>query len=226
MLGLDALVNVANVVYLFSYSVRDILYLRILTVFGASLLLPYYYLQIEPLYAPMAWNVVFISINIYWITRLILERRPVQFSDEERRLYQLALRNLNEHGALKLFRLGAWTSEPAGTAFLTQGQPVDALQLIVSGKVSVELDGEVVDTIGEGRFLGATSFLRRGTDFNAPVSVTALEPTRVITWPMAKLDAQFANDIDLKVAVEASLGLELSRFLGTARTQMLHPHLV
>ena len=52
MLGLDALVNVANVVYLFSYSVRDILYLRILTVFGAGLLLPYYYLQIEPLYAP------------------------------------------------------------------------------------------------------------------------------------------------------------------------------
>ena len=41
MLGLDVLVNVANVVYLFSYSVRDILWLRVLSVVGALLLLPY-----------------------------------------------------------------------------------------------------------------------------------------------------------------------------------------
>ena len=225
MLGLDALVNVANVVYLFSYSVRDILYLRILTVFGAGLLLPYYYLQIEPLYAPMAWNVVFISINIYWIIRLILERRPVQFSDEERRLYELALRNMSERDAFKLFRLGRWTSAQAGTCPLTQGAPVEALSLISRGRVAVEMNGKLVDTIGEGCFLGAHAFLSGEKDFKAPVTVRAIEPIRIFVWPQAELKAQFAKNPHLQIDLEASLGLEIAHYLQTARDQLLERHM-
>jgi len=225
MLDLDVLVSVANLVYLFSYSVRDILWLRVLTVFGALLLLPYYYLQPEALWPAIGWNLVFVAINIFWITKLVLERRPVHFSDDEKRLYQLALRNLKEQDALKLFRLGTWTSTPAGTTFLTQGKALDSLMLIVEGNVSVEADGKLVDTLGEGRFLGATAFLSVGTDFESPVTVKATEPTRIIAWSFAELETQFANDIELKVSVEASLGLELSRFLQTSRMQLLHPHL-
>jgi len=224
MFGLDVLVGVANVIYLLSYSVRDILWLRILTVLGALLLLPYYYLQPEALWAPIGWNLVFVAINIFWIAKLILERRPVLFSDDERRMYRLALRNLTPQDALKLFRLGTWTSQPEGTAFLKQGEPVDSLSLIVAGKVSVGMDGKPVDTLGEGRFLGATAFLTHDRDFAAPVTVKAIEPTRVITWSFADLDTRFANDIDLKTGIEASLGLELSRFLQTARAQMLRLH--
>jgi hypothetical protein len=224
MLGLEVLVNGANIIYLFSYSVRDILWLRVLTVLGALLLLPYYYLQPESLWAPVAWNLVFTAINIFWITKLILERRPVHFSDDEKRLYQLALRNLKEQDAFKLFRLGTWTSTPAGTTLLTQGQAVDSLALIAEGSVSVEVDGKLVDTLGEGRFLGASAFLNTGTDFTAPVTVTATEPTRIVDWPSAELESQLADDIGLKSAIEASLGLELSRFLQTARTRILQLH--
>jgi hypothetical protein len=42
MFKLDVWINVANLLYLFSYSVRDILWLRALTVIGALCLLPYY----------------------------------------------------------------------------------------------------------------------------------------------------------------------------------------
>lgn len=42
---------------------------------------------------PIVWNLVFMAINIFWITKLILERRSVHFTDDERRLYDLALRN-------------------------------------------------------------------------------------------------------------------------------------
>lgn len=225
MLGLDVLVNVANVVYLVSYSVRDILWLRIMTVLGALLLLPYYYLQASPLWAPIGWDVVFMAINIFWITKLLLERRPVQFTDEEKRLYEGAFRHLSERDALKLFRLGTWTAVPVGAALLTQGRHVDAVALIADGEVAVDLDGRQVDTLGEGRILGATAFLMRGTDFKAPVTVTAAETTRVVTWPTAVLEAAFARDADVEVAFEICLGAELSRFLQTARTHELHPHL-
>jgi len=221
MIGLDVLVNVANVVYLASYSVRDILWLRILTVVGSLLLLPYYYLQPEALWAPIVWNLIFTGINIFWITKLMLERRPVQFTDDETRIYQLALRSLNKHQALKLFRLGTWTSEPAGTVFLTQGHEINSLTLIVDGKISVEKDGNIVDTLREGRFLGASSFLRRGSGFTAPVTVRATELTRVITWSHAELEPILSKDTDLKVGLDASLGLELSNFLQTARAKLL-----
>ena len=226
MLGLDALVSVANVVYLISYSVRDILWLRILTVVGATLLMPYYYFQIVPLWAPISWNVVFVAINIYWIVRLMLDRRPVPFSDDERRLYRLAFRNMNERDAFKLFRMGTWSSQPAGTTLLTQGQPVNALSLIVDGQVSVEMNGTQVDTLGEGRFLGGIALLNRDTHFTTPVTVKTKNPIRTIIWQFADLDTQFAKDTELHIAVEASLGLEISRFLQTARAQLLQTNFV
>lgn len=91
MVGLDVLVNVANVIYLFSYSVRDIFWLRVLTVLGISFLMPYYYLQSSPLWAPIGWNTFFLCINFYWIARLLMERRPAPFTREERHLYAIAL---------------------------------------------------------------------------------------------------------------------------------------
>ena len=86
-------------------------------------------------------------------------------------MYQLALQNLTEQDALKLFRLGTWTTVPEGASLLTQGQPEDSVKLIASESVGVEMDGRLVDELNEGRFLGATAFLRAGKDFTAPVTV-------------------------------------------------------
>ena len=107
MVGLDLLVNTANVCYLISYSVRDIFWLRVLSVIGGLILLPYYYLQSVPLWTPIGWNLFFTGINLYWIVRLLLERRPVPFNDTERHLYEIALRNFNERDAYNLLQMGS-----------------------------------------------------------------------------------------------------------------------
>ena len=221
MLGLDVLVNVANVVYLCSYSVRDILWLRVLTVVGSTLLMPYYYLQATPLWAPIGWNAVFITINVLWIARLALDRRPVPFTDEERHLYQLAFRNIRERDAFRLFRMGTWSSVPARTGLLTEGKTVEQLMLVADGEVSVEMDGTVVDTLGAGRFLGGSAFLSRSKDFEAPVTVRATKPSRVIAWSFTGLESQFEKNAQLEIDIEASLGMEISRFLQTARMRLV-----
>ncbi len=225
MFGLEVLVNVANVVYLFSYSVRDILWLRILSVLGGIMALPYFYFRPDPLWPTIAWSLVFIAINLFWIVKLEMERRPVNFSDDEKRLYDLALRNMSEREAAGLFRLGTWTTLPAGSVLLDQGKPVEALSLIAKGSARVEVDGTLVDTVGEGRFLGATAFLSRGKKLMAPVTVRAAEETRVIIWPSAVLEKEASRDTDLEIAIEASLGLELSRLLWTSWAELLHPRL-
>ena len=73
---MGSMVHVANLLYLASFMMRDILWLRVLTVIGASCLLPYYYFQAEPLLPAIYWNLAFIALNLYWIGRILLVSCP------------------------------------------------------------------------------------------------------------------------------------------------------
>jgi hypothetical protein len=44
--------------------------------------------------ASIYWNLAFTALNIYWICRLLLERRPVKLSAAEQRLCELVLRTM------------------------------------------------------------------------------------------------------------------------------------
>ena len=79
----ELLIHAANLLYLFAFMVRDILWLRILTVIAAAFLIPYFFFRPEPLITPIYWNLVFTGLNLFWIARLLLERRPVKLSAEE-----------------------------------------------------------------------------------------------------------------------------------------------
>ena len=221
MAGLDVLVNVANVIYLLSYSVRDIFWLRILTVLGISLLMPYYYFQSSPLWAPIGWNTFFFCINLFWIARLLAERRPAPFTAEERHLYAIALQNLSERDAFKFLRMAERKSVPAGTVLVTQGSSVDELCLIVEGEAVVEEGSSRVDSLTEGNFVGAVALLSQKSDFSAPVTVSASTSTTMLTWSFEKLTAEFSRNSDLQIAIEASLGMEVSRWLQTTRQMLL-----
>lgn len=72
---MEYFINIANILYLFSYFVRDMFWLRVLTVIAASCLTVYFYFRPEPLMAAVYWNLFFIALNVYWVFRLLLERR-------------------------------------------------------------------------------------------------------------------------------------------------------
>ncbi len=50
---MEVLIHSANVIYLVSYTMREILWLRVFTVIGATCLIFYFYLQPEPLLTPI-----------------------------------------------------------------------------------------------------------------------------------------------------------------------------
>jgi hypothetical protein len=75
--AMEPLINLANVLYLLSYFVRDMLRLRNLTVAAGSCLAAYFYFQPEPLLIAVWWNLTFIGINLFRIALLIKRgRRP------------------------------------------------------------------------------------------------------------------------------------------------------
>lgn len=69
---MEMLVYVANVLYLLSYMVRDMLHLRLLTITAAILLVTYFYRQPDPLMTVVCWNIFFVALNavqLAWILR-------------------------------------------------------------------------------------------------------------------------------------------------------------
>ena len=71
---MEALVYAANILYLFSYMVRDILHLRLLTIVAACCLVAYFYNQPEPLITVVCWNVFFVGLNALQLVRIARER--------------------------------------------------------------------------------------------------------------------------------------------------------
>jgi CRP-like cAMP-binding protein len=220
MTELDLLAHAAYALLLLCYLMRDILWLRLFSVAAGLLIIPYYYLQPESLWPCIAWNAAFIAVNIYWITRLLIERRPVHFSPEEQRLYDEALRALKPCHARKLFEAARWERVPCGKQIMTQGQPLNTLMLIADGRFSIERDGILLDEVGEGRFIGSYTFLKNLKGCPAPVTSIAAKASRLAVWDNDKLRALIDNDVEFSTAIEANLGLELAHLLDHARTDL------
>jgi hypothetical protein len=72
---MELLVNLANVLYVIAYFTLDMLRLRLLTVTAAICLAIYFYSQPVPMLNVVAWNVVFILLNLSQIVRLTVGRR-------------------------------------------------------------------------------------------------------------------------------------------------------
>ena len=71
---MEALIYTANILYLISYLVREILYLRLLTIVAACCLVTYFYNQAEPLMTVIYWNLFFVALNALQLVRISWER--------------------------------------------------------------------------------------------------------------------------------------------------------
>jgi CRP-like cAMP-binding protein len=139
---------------------------------------------------PTYWNLVFTGLNLFWIARLLLERRPVTLSEEEQRLCELVFRTMTPREMIKLLKLATWEE--------------------VSGKACVEVDGRNVAELQPGQFIGSISYV---TEEAAPANIVALEPTRTVSWPKPKLEAFMRKNPDLHSALKTTLAIDLARWL-------------
>jgi hypothetical protein len=207
---LDLLIHAANVLYLVAFMVRDILWFRILAVVAAACLMSYFYFRPDPLTASIYWNLVFTAVNIYWIGRLLLERRPLILSAAEQRLCELVFRTMTPREMIKLLKLGTWECAKAGECFVERDEPLNRLMVIYSGRACAEVDGRNVTELQPGHFIGSISYV---TEEMAPANVVALETTRYVSWPKAKLKDCMSKNPDLHSALTSTLAVDLTKWL-------------
>ena len=212
-IDLDVIANTSYALLLASYMMRDILWLRVLTVISLGFEVPYFYFQLDPLWDGIGWDTAFILINVYWIGRLAYERRPVNFTADQKRLWETALHRLHPRHARALFKIGKIRSVAAKETIATQGETLDEFALIAEGKVALIVNQQKIEELGPGHFIGSASFLEREQDFPHFTTIVATEPTQLMTWNKTQLAKLVESDNQLSMAIGATLGLDAANLL-------------
>lgn len=201
----DALIHGANVLYLFSYLVRDILWLRLLTVVAIGILMTYFVLEGQ--WVALGWNAVFLLINFTQIVRLLAERRPVELAPREERFYHLAFRALTPREFKKLVAIGQWSVERETAELVAEGATLDRLRVISEGRAAVRVGSDTVATLGDGHFVGEMSYL---TGDPTCASVHATVETTCLSWDRAALERWLEANPAVQSSLQRIVGADLA----------------
>ena len=210
MHALDYLVHFSNILLLVAYSVKDILWLRWFAVAAALTNVPYFLFQDSVLWPPILWALVFTAINLFQITCLYLERRPVTLSQEEKKLYDLAFHALRPREFVALSLIGEWKSAGPGDTLMTEGEPVSSLSVPITGSADVHKQGERIGAVGPGHMIGTALAL---TGEPSPIKVTFTEPARYMHWSLANLRRFLDVRPDLRVRLQTLVNRDLAEKL-------------
>lgn len=203
----DYFIHGANLLLLSAYSVRDILWLRLLAVASSVCAIPYFLLQPTPLWAPLGWSVLFVAINLFQSWRLFVERRPVKLTDEEESVRRVAFENLHPRKLLQVVSLGSWTTAQAGQRLIERGKCPDDICLIVRGKVQVRREGIVIGQMGPGSLVGSALLL---SGIPSDVDAVASEPVRLVRWELGTLDRYLTANPETRIIMQRHLARDLA----------------
>ena len=206
--------NLSFALTAFSFYVKDILVLRGLSILsGAVGVLYNYFLPQGALWLVIFWLCVFMVINALRIAHLVMERRGVSFSDEERELYETIFRQFSPVEFMKLLRLGEWRAADDGEVLAVEGDEVSDLKMIYNGEVIIEKGGAEVARSRDGTMIGEMSFIHGGA---ATATVRAARPTRYLAWPKDELRKLLNRNPTMDVAMSAVFSVDLTKKLGGA----------
>ena len=205
--------HAANILLLVAYSVRDILWLRLFAVAASLIALPYFILQPEPLWEPIIWSSVFAAINSFQSWRLFVERRPVKLTPEEEEIRRLVFPDLPSRKVLQLLSIGSWTTVEIGGRMLERGKRVEAISVIVRGKVRITRDDGVFGELVAGHIVGSALLLSGVTAYADAVVV---EPVRCMRWEVEPLNRFLAANPETRIVLQEYLSRDLAGKVLTA----------
>ena len=206
----DYLLHLSNVLLLIAYSVRSILWLRIFAVAASIAGIPYFVLQPSILWPPIGWSVVFILINFSRICLLLWERRPIVFSEEERKLYDMGFQAIAPQDFVSLVMAGRWENAAAGDKLLAEGTPSESICIAISGTIEVRRQQRSIGEVGPGHILG-TAIALMGEP--SPIDAIVLEPARYICWSLSSIRAFLDKKPELRAALQRMASEDLARKL-------------
>jgi hypothetical protein len=205
--------HVANCIYLVSYAVKEIFWLRFVMVFASLITVGALLDMADTPSDLLVWQVVFFAINFVRFVQLVYERRPVRLSADARRLLASTFRELRPRELVRLLAIGETIEHAAGARVVAPGQALEHLAIVVDGTARVELSGQRTVELAHGTFIGELGYL---TGKPPAAAVVAATPLRTVRWPIPALRAFLAKNPDTRTQIQLVLGSDLAAKLRSA----------
>jgi hypothetical protein len=204
----DNLAHIAYALIACSFVVKDIFFLRILSVI-ASLSFIMFFIHQET-FVPVYWNLGFITVNAYHIFHLVYERKGIHFDEYQEELYHSVFQLFSPVEFMKLIRLAEWKVAHPGEVLTHQDEEQDQMILLYHGRASVEVADSKVAELKDGAFIGEMAFL---TGKSASATVVVVEETRYVSWEIDKLKSFLKRNPSLRFGLQGIIGQDLSKKL-------------
>ena len=175
------LFNTANIIFLLAFMAKKIVWLRLLTITGMMVSIPYYLYFLEaPMWNNIFWVSTYALINLVMLFIIYLESRPVKLSDLEQKIYDLTFKSLEPRVFKKLIDHGSLEELQPEVVLVNRDSELDSLMLVVEGEAEVVLKYGEHLIIPTGGFIGEQSFITGGKT-SADVT-SGEEATMILRW--------------------------------------------
>ena len=191
----------------FSFLVKDILWLRVVSIL-ASLFSVFYnfYIPVEPMWLAINWNIVFVLVNLYHIAVIIYEKRPIKMAPKDKELYETLFKDLSPVEYLKITKIANWKKFKKGEVLIRESHMVTDLILIYNGTVDVNVKSEKVAELKDGQFVGEMSFL---TEKSATATCIVKHDTECLVWKQPEFKELLKRNPSLYYTIQSLLSNQL-----------------
>jgi len=179
---------IANSLYVISYMLTSMLWLRVLAIIAAASTFPYFYFQLEPLWSALFWQGCFLTVNLVNLLILFFSMRAAHFDEDEELAYTIKFSDLKPYEVRPIFKFAKRMTVAAGNVLLKDGDQNKSLFLILEGECRVVKNGAEVEVLGPGNFVGELSFL---SDHEVSADVITQGDVKLMSWDKASLGPLF-----------------------------------
>ena len=191
----------------FSFLVKDILWLRVVSILASLFSVLYnFYIPAEPMWLAINWNIVFVLVNLYHIAVIIYEKRPIKMAPKDKELYETLFRDLSPVEYLKISKVAQWKVFKSGETIIRQTHLVPDLILIYNGTVDVAVDGAKVAELKDGQFVGEMSFL---TEKSATATCIVKHDAECLVWKQKEFKDLLKRNPSLYYTIQSLLSNQL-----------------
>jgi len=195
----------------FSYLVKDIMYLRILSIVASLFGMFFNYtVPVEPMWLPIGWNGLFVLVNLYHISILLYEKRPINMDDKNTELYETLFKELTPVEYLKISKAAQWQHYEPDDVVIRQLHLVPDLILIYNGTIDVMVDNNKVAELRDGQFVGEMSFL---TEKSATATCVVKHATECLVWKQKEFKELLKRNPSLYFTIQSLLSAQVSNNL-------------
>lgn len=156
-------------------------------------------------------QISWIAISIVGMLRLWVVTHRVRFTPEEQAFLTSKLPDLPRDSARRFLDTGLWVDAEPGPVLAREGEPVDFLCYIASGRASVSQSGHVLAHCGHDTLVGELTMLSGDP---ATATVVLDKPTRYFAIGAGQLQRLVRRDAELASALHRS-------FTGEARAKLV-----